>query len=151
MCIDNYHIRELEREDYKNGFIECLKELSIVGDVTEEMFLKRFQERKNQSVFTVVAVEASNNRVLGTASIFYEPKYIRECATKAYIEDVCVAPYAQKRGIGKKLVTFLEEKALDDGCYKIILTCNEQKEQFYQKMNFKKTEIAMAIYSDAQK
>ncbi|KAM0681590.1 Glucosamine-phosphate N-acetyltransferase-like protein [Glugoides intestinalis] len=151
MCIDNYHIRELEIEDYKNGFLECLKELTIVGDITQEMFLNRFQERKNHGVFTVVAVEECTNRVLGTASIFYEPKYIRECATKAYIEDVCVASYAQKRGIGKKLVVFLEEKAINDGCYKIILTCNEQKEYFYQKMNFKKTEIAMSIYSNTLK
>lgn len=146
MSIDDYHIRELKLEDFESGFITCLKELTKVGNISKEDFEKRFYERKNKGIITIVAAENETGTVLGTASIFYEPKFIRECDSKAYIEDVCVAPYAQKRGIGKKLVTHLQERAMEEGCYKIILTCSEKNEPFYEKMNFKKTEIAMAIY-----
>ena len=146
----DFYIRELEIEDFDRGFVDCLKELTIVGDVTPEMFKQRFLQRNRQGVLTTVAIDSISLKVLGTASMFYEPKFIRECSVKAYIEDVCVAPYAQKRGIGKKLVQHLEEKALMDNCYKIILTCSEEKKPFYQKMDFKKTEIAMAIYSKKQ-
>lgn len=144
----DYHIRELQMEDYDKGFINCLEELTVVGEITQEMFQKRFEERKRQGVMTVVAVDNKTPKILGTASMFYEPKFIRECSVKAYIEDVCVAPHAQKRGIGKRLVMYLEEKALRDGCYKVILTCSESNKRFYQKMNFKKTEVAMAVYSN---
>jgi len=145
----DYHIRELEIKDYKNGFLDCLKMLTVVGDVTESMFRHRFEERKRRNVLTVVAVCNQTSKILGTASMFYEPKFIHECSQKAYIEDVSVASYAQKRGIGSKLVMYLEEKALAEGCYKVILTCSENNREFYQKMHFKKVEIAMAIYSDS--
>lgn len=144
----DYHIRKLKSEDYDNGFIDCLEELTVVGDVTKAMFLQRFEERKKQGILTVVAVCNKTSKILGTASMFYEPKFIHKCSLKAYIEDVSVAPFAQKRGIGGKLVLYLEEKALEDGCYKLILTCSEDNKEFYQKMNFKKVEIAMAIYSN---
>lgn len=98
-----------------------------------------------------MAVENDTGKILGTGSVFYEPKFIRSCATKGFIEDICVAKYAQRRGVGKKIVEYLRDKALNDGCYKVILTCSEQNEAFYQKMNFKKIEIAMAIYTSKEK
>lgn len=146
----DYHIRELQVGDYSRGFMECLRELTVIGDVTEEMFVRRFQERNKLGVLTVVAVCNKTGNILGTASVFYEPKFIRECSMKGYIEDVSVAPYAQKMGIGRRLVMHLEEKAMGDGCYKVILTCGEENEEFYEKMHFKKIEVAMAIYSDSR-
>lgn len=143
----DYYIRELRNEDYSNGFIDCLEELTVVGRVTSEMFAKRLMERNAMGVATIVAVDKATSKVLGTASMIYEPKFIHECAIKAYIEDVCVAPYAQKMGIGKSLILYLEEKAILDKCYKIVLTCNEENQAFYEKMNFKKVEVAMAIYT----
>lgn len=143
----DYHIRELELADFENGFIDCLEELTAVGNISPDMFKKRFLERNRQGLLTIVAVSNNTKEILGTASMFYEPKFIHECSVKAYIEDVCVSPKAQKKGIGKSLVQYLENKAMDDNCYKIILTCSEEKRPFYQKMDFKKTEIAMAIYT----
>ena len=144
----NYKIRELEMKDFKNGLLECFKELTIVGDITDENFKERFNKRKRMGIVTVVAVENETNKILGTGSVFYEPKFIRSCSTKGFIEDICVAKYAQKKGVGKELVKYLRNRALSDGCYKILLTCNENNELFYEKMDFKKIEIAMAIYSD---
>lgn len=144
----DYSIRELRIEDYDNGFLDCLKELTVVGNITKEMFIDTFNERKEKGIFTVVAIENKTRRILGTGSVFYEPKFIRECSWKAYIEDISIAKYAQKRGVGKRIVKHLEEKALRDGCYKVILTCNEENKEFYQKMRFKRIEDAMAIYSN---
>lgn len=148
MDSSDYSIRELELEDYEKGFLDCLKELTIVGNITKEMFAETFNERKERGVFTVVAVENKTGRILGTGSIFYEPKFIRECSWKAYIEDISIAKFAQKKGVGKRIVKYLEERALRDGCYKVILTCNENNKEFYQKMKFKRIEDAMAIYSN---
>lgn len=146
----NYKIRELIMEDFHNGFIDCLRELTTVGDITEDMFKKTFNERQRIGIMTVVAVEANTNRILGTASMFYEPKFIRGCSVKAYIEDVCVASYAQKMGIGKGLVSHLQKRALSDNCYKILLTCNDENVDFYKKLFFERKESAMALYKNNQ-
>lgn len=146
----NYVIRDLRLEDYHNGFIDCLEALTIVGNITEDMFQRTFKERQRIGIKTIVAVEKDTKRVLGTASMFYEPKFIRECSVKAYIEDVCVAPYAQKMGIGKSLVKYLQKKALGDNCYKILLTCSDDNIDFYKKMFFERKESAMAIYKNNQ-
>lgn len=142
----NYSIRELELGDFNNGLLDCFKELTIVGDITKESFTERFNKRKELGIISAVAVEDVTGRILGTGSVMYEPKFIRSCSTKGYIEDICVAKYAQKKGVGKRMVEYLRDRALKDGCYKVILTCSEQNEAFYEKMNFKKIEIAMAIY-----
>lgn len=147
----DYYIRELELKDYENGFLECLKELTVVGNISKDKFEKTFIDRKYKNVYTYVAVDKKTDKVLGTGSVFYEPKFIRECATKAYIEDISVIKDAQGKGIGRELVLFLENKAICDGCYKIILTCNEKTSGFYKKLNFKKIEDAMAIYSSNSK
>ncbi len=147
----DFCIRELELCDYEKGFLDCLKELTIVGEISKEMFRKTFFDRKNRDVFTIVAVDKKSDRILGTGSVFYEPKFIRECSVKAYIEDISVTKDAQGRGIGREIVKYLEHKALNDGCYKIILTCNEKNRGFYKKMNFEQKEYAMAYYSNNSK
>ena len=151
MTNSDYNIRELKTEDFNRGILDCFKELTEVGEISSDLFIQRFRKRKDLGIITAVAVENETGRILGTGSVFYEPKFIRSCATKGFIEDVCIAKYAQKRGVGRKLVEYLRDRALKDGCYKVILTCSEQNESFYEKMNFKKIEIAMAIYTSQKK
>lgn len=144
----SYSIRELKVKDYENGFLDCLTELTIVGDISKDKFIETFNKRKTVGVFTAVAVDDKTKKILGTGSVFYEPKFIRNCSWKAYIEDISVASHTQKRGVGKAIVSFLKDKALEDGCYKVVLTCNEKTKGFYEKNNFKQIEDAMAIYSE---
>lgn len=147
----NYTIREIEVEDYENGFLDCLKELTVVGDINKQTFMERLGKRKSMGIITAVAVEDKTGKILGTGSVFYEPKFIRSCGIKGFIEDICVAKYAQRRGVGKRVVEYLRDRALKDGCYKVLLTCSEQNEGFYEKMNFKKIEIAMVMYTSEDK
>ena len=142
----NYQIRELEASDFEKGFVDCLQELTVVGEISNEQFISRFNKRKSMGIITAVAVEDNTGKILGTGSLFYEPKFIRSCSFKGFIEDICVAKYAQRRGVGKKIVEYLRERALSDGCYKVILTCSEQNQNFYEKIGFQKIEVAMAVY-----
>ncbi|VDP16924.1 unnamed protein product [Onchocerca flexuosa] len=38
---EGYHLRPLMSTDYRRGYLELLSQLTVVGDVTEEMFLRR--------------------------------------------------------------------------------------------------------------
>lgn len=142
----SFTIRELEVGDYKKGFLECLKEMTVVGDISKEKFVETLEKRKDRGIITAVAVDIESDKILGTGSIFYEPKFIRGCSWKGYIEDVSVASYAQKRGVGKALVVFLKKRALKDGCYKVVLTCSDTNRGFYEKLDFERIEDGMAIY-----
>lgn len=142
-----YYIRDLEIDDYDKGFFECLKELTTIGSITKDKFKETFICRQEKCVTTVVAVDKKTGVILGTGSIFYEPKFIRGCAWKGYIEDISVSKKSQGKGVGRAIVSYLEDKAIRDGCYKIVLTCSKEKTEFYEKMKFKKIEDAMAIYS----
>lgn len=145
----DFYIRELKLSDYENGFIECLKALTVVGDITKDKFEQTLSSRQKTNIYTIVAIDKKTNKVIGTGSMFYELKFIRNCSKKAYIEDIAVLKETQGRGVGREIVLFLENKALNDGCYKIVLTCDEKVAGFYRKMNFKKVEEAMAIYASS--
>lgn len=147
----NYSIRELQTADYDKGFLDCLKELTTVGHIEKQSFIDRFNDRKSRGIFTAVACDNKSGQILGTGSVFYEPKFIRQCSTKAYIEDVCVSANAQKKGIGKMLVQFLRDKALNDNCYKVVLSCSEANKDFYRRLEFENNEASMSIYSKKHK
>ncbi|EPR78795.1 Glucosamine 6-phosphate N-acetyltransferase [Spraguea lophii 42_110] len=137
-------LRELELEDYKKGFVECLKELTEVGDISEEAFLKRYNKIKYKEIYIIVAEE--NNVVVGAGTVFFEPKFIRNLGTKAYIEDIVVRGKYRGRGIGKKIIEKLVEYAKSNNVYKIVLCCDENKVKFYEKCGFERKGVEMVMY-----
>jgi glucosamine-phosphate N-acetyltransferase len=72
---DGYRIRPLERGDYARGFLDCLKVLSDVGDVSQERFEERFDWMKTQGrgVHFHVVIE-HENRIVGTGAVIVERK-----------------------------------------------------------------------------
>lgn len=72
---DSYTIRPLEREDYAKGFLECLKVLSAVGDVTEEQFNERYDWmiQNGKGVHYHVVIE-HEGRIVGTGAMIVERK-----------------------------------------------------------------------------
>lgn len=72
-----------------------------------------------------------DGRLIGTATILYEEKFIHNCAVLAHIEDVCVDPELRGKGIGKKLIRHLIEEARAVGAYKVVLDCSDENLGFY--------------------
>ena len=64
----------------------------------------------------------------------------------SYICDVAVHPKCQGMGIGKAIITKLQE--LSKGHRKIILYANPGKEEFYKKLGFRRMTTAMAIFQN---
>ncbi|KAJ2816774.1 Glucosamine-phosphate N-acetyltransferase-like protein, partial [Coemansia sp. 'formosensis'] len=53
----NHIIRPLELTDYRKSYIECLANLTVVGDVTEQMFADSFEDMQRAGCYFVVVIE----------------------------------------------------------------------------------------------
>ncbi len=128
-------IRELLISDLTNesGFFSSLSELAPVS-IDLDKAKKVFYNRQHAGVRTIVAV--IDDEIVGTASVVIEPKFIHNGKLVGHIEDVAVTYDFQKLGIGKKLMDEIVKIAKENGCYKLVLHCDEDKVAFYKKIGF---------------
>ncbi len=78
----NLHVRPLLSDDDTRGFLELLKQLTAVGDVSEADFKSRFNLMKscNGTYFNTVIVDKNSDKVVGAATLIVERKFIHQCA-----------------------------------------------------------------------
>jgi glucosamine-phosphate N-acetyltransferase len=73
-----YRLRALRRSDYNNGFLDCLRVLTTVGDITEEEFNNQYTWMSQQNgTYFILVVEDTNggaNKVVGTGALLVERK-----------------------------------------------------------------------------
>lgn len=135
-------IRHMNAVDLRRGFLDtvrALRETNLTLDQAVEVFRRRMRNR----VRTFVALV--DGRVVGTASLLIEPKFIHNGGVTGHVEDVAVHPECQGRGIGVLLVERVLEESRKEGCYKVILDCSEKVMPFYEKLGFHKWERTMRI------
>lgn len=135
-------VRPMNAVDLRRGFLETVRALRDTK-LTEEQAVEVFRRRMRNKVRTFVAL--IDGKVVGTASLLIEPKFIHNGGVTGHIEDVAVHPECQGRGIGAVLVERLLEESRKEGCYKVILDCAEKVIPFYEKLGFHKWERAMRI------
>lgn len=134
-------IRRLFAPDFKKGFFETLEALTDVGIDDEREAAKIFQEMLKKGIEIFVATVGE--RVIGTITLFIEPKFIHKGGKVAHIEDVAVHKTFQGQGIGLALVEHVKKRARDAGCYKVILDCSGENVPFYERAGFRQHEIEM--------
>jgi glucosamine-phosphate N-acetyltransferase len=137
-----FDLRPLEQGDFTRGFLETLENLVPVG-LTPEEAIHIWRGRNAAGVRTVVAVE--DGQVIGTATLILEHKFLHRGGTIGHIEDVAVHPKHEGKGVGRAVVSFLIDVAHQSGCYKVILSCNDQNLAFYQKLGFRRHDNGMRI------
>lgn len=128
--------------DLESGYLQALGALSD-PHLTPEEANEVFRVRMRSKVLSYVAM--ADGKIVGTASLFIEPKFIHSGGKVGHIEDVAVDPTLQGLGIGAKLVQYLIGKCRDAGCYKVILDCDPKNVPFYEKMGFRNWCQAMRI------
>jgi len=127
-------IRDLTVADLDHGFLETLACLSAV-DLTPEGARPLLEERARAGVRTFVAI--ADGRVIGTASLVAERKFLHSGGRVGHVEDVAVHRDFQRRGIGTKLVVHAVRHAQELGCYKVILDCFGPVAPFYARLGFR--------------
>src|SRR5437763_13033970 len=97
-------IRALQTGDFTQGFIETLQSLAPV-DLTLEEAHALWQQRSASGIHTVVA--EIDGKIVGTASLIVEKKFIHRGGQVGHVEDVAVHSDHARKGIGSALVEHL--------------------------------------------
>ncbi|KAI0591370.1 AdoMet-MTase domain-containing protein [Pyrenophora tritici-repentis] len=131
---EGYGCRPLEKKDYANGFLDVLRVLTTVGDITEEQWNKRYDwmSARNDEYF-LLCITDSSNAIVGTGALIVERKFIHQLGLVGHIEDIAVAKDQQGKKLGLRIIQALDFVAEKVGCYKTILDCSEANEGFYVK------------------
>lgn len=138
-------IRPMYATDFECGFFETLSALrptQMDGERAREVF----RERMRDKLRTYVAVR--KGRVVGTATLLLETKFIHNGGVVGHIEDVAVNPSEQGKGSGQALVKHLIDVSREAKAYKVILDCVPELVPFYEKVGFKAWCGAMRIDLD---
>ncbi len=135
-------IREITGPDLANGFLETLSALVEVNLSFEEA-AEVLRARMRAGVRTYVACVGA--RVVGTASLVIEQKFIHKGGKIGHIEDVAVHPESRHLRVGSVLVRHAIAQARRLGCYKVILSCFERLVPFYEGLGFHKHDLGMRI------
>ncbi len=135
-------IREMILSDFDNGFFEALDALSP-SNLSLDEARRVFEIRRYDGTLTFVAV--SDMRIVGTATLLLENKFIHGGGVVGHIEDVAVRADQQHNGIGAAMVNHLLDVCRAEGCYKVILDCEDHNIPFYEKLGFRQWERAMRL------
>lgn len=130
-------IREFEKGD-KNGVQEVLREVWKITEIKEETLSTWMKSNYN-----FVAIEDGD--VIGVITLHTQIKLIRDGGIAGFIEEVAVKEKHRGKGIGKMLVDKALEKALEIGCYKVVLSCFPERIKFYERCGFYNESTLMRI------
>lgn len=118
-----YTIRPLRRSDFQRGYLDVLRVLTTVGEVSDEQWNERYDwisSRNDEYYLLVVCDEAE--RIVGTGSLIVERKFIHSLGLVGHIEDIAVEKGQQGKKLGLRIIQALDFVASNVGCYKVYLS-----------------------------
>lgn len=137
-----YSVSQLNSEDYENGALKVLAQLTSVGDVSRENFDK-FVKLQDSEEYNTIVIRNKESKVVGIATLLVETKLIHEFSKVGHIEDVAVDSTERGSQLGKYLIRYLCNLGKRLDCYKIILDCSAENVGFYKKCGLSEAGIEM--------
>lgn len=130
-------IRQLEAND-RLSYLELLKNLTVVGEISEEDFNQKLHRINENPVYEIhIIYDTEKEIVVATGTLLIEEKFIHQLGKVAHLEDIVVNPDYQGQGLGKRIIMHLVQRSREVNCYKVILDCLEDVAPFYRKCGFK--------------
>ena len=128
-------IRKFKKEDAKQCsklILECIEKNLSLNEKNKKFMIKKSQPKNliEKSEKLSLFVYDSNGEILGTGAL-----------DKNEIRTMFVKPKMQVKGIGKKILNFLINKAQSKGLKKVWLKSSPEAEIFYKKQGFKKIKV----------
>jgi len=139
---------KLLEQDF-SGFIETLSNLRPSNGLTLDKAKEILKQKKKFN--NIVLVGLLDKKIVGTATIIIEPKFIANGGITAHIEDLVVRKGYEGHHIGSMLMVKAVELAKENNCYKAILDCKEHLVPYYEKFNFERKAVNMKMYFDEEK
>lgn len=84
--------------------------------------------------------------IIGCGTVIISTKMIHDFSKIGHIEDIFIRKEHRSSGNGKILLNYLIKKCKEEGCYKVILDCNENLKSFYEKNGLENKNIQMSKY-----
>ena len=134
--MNNIIIKELQKEDLWNGFLTTLDSLRQTSNI-EKNTAEKIYDKIEDNPDHIIIVALIDEKVVGTATLLLEFKFIHNGGIVGHIEDVVVDKNYQGQKIGEKIIRYLLEVAKTKGCYKTILDCVDDVKPFYEKLGFR--------------
>ncbi|KAG7580089.1 hypothetical protein FFLO_00060 [Filobasidium floriforme] len=141
-------VRPLARDDHANAHIQLLSTLTVAPDLSPETYEARFDAMlaSPETYFVLVFAHKETGKILASASLMVELKFLRDAGKVGHIEDVVVDPECKGQSLGKIMIQGLSELGMQRGCYKVILDCDAKNAGFYEKCGYRNVGVEMAIY-----
>ncbi|CAA94884.1 Glucosamine 6-phosphate N-acetyltransferase [Caenorhabditis elegans] len=135
---DNFKVRPLAKDDFSKGYVDLLSQLTSVGNLDQEAFEKRFEAmRTSVPNYHIVVIEDSNSqKVVASASLVVEMKFIHGAGSRGRVEDVVVDTEMRRQKLGAVLLKTLVSLGKSLGVYKISLECVPELLPFYSQFGF---------------
>lgn len=140
-----YELLDYTNNNIKNQYIELLSYLTNTEDLLLLDFNDKIKQIHNMGLIIICILRIGDQiKLVGAGTIIIEPKIIHGGKSVGHIEDIIVHPHYRNQGIAQTILNKLVEYSKKE-CYKVILNCNPNMEQFYNKTGFEKKCIQMAL------
>lgn len=74
---EGYRLRALRKSDFTSGFLDCLRVLTTVGDISESDFDKQYEKMSSEGSYYIIVIEDTTRTerpVVGTGALIVERK-----------------------------------------------------------------------------
>lgn len=116
----------------------------LTGSMTDQAKLtKTFTAIQADSRYILLGAYV-DGELLGSMMGIVCQDLVLDCRPFMVIENVVVSARARRQGLGKLLMTAIEEKAHERDCYYIILVSGEKRKEahvFYEKMGYREEKV----------
>lgn len=134
------------------SYFSLLSQLSKCPVVSDDEFYNKIKdiERVDGTIFILHfnSVLSNDFKIVASGTILIEPKILHN-SFAGHIEDIVVDENYRGYGLARTILNTLKQYALyDKKCYKVILDCNENLIQFYEKNDFIVKGIQMSKYNN---
>lgn len=131
-------LRPLNRADYKFGYLQLLAQLTSVGEISEQQFVAQFDRMRNcaNTYYIIVIEDRASRKIVGSATLHVEFKFIHQTSLRGRIEDVVVDDGYRGKQLGKLLLESVKLLARHVGCYKLSLDCKDSMIKYYNSLQF---------------
>lgn len=127
-------IRELKNEGELEAIYPLIKQLN--PDMTKAQFTERLHAMRAQGYRCVAACE--HNKIIALSGFWVGTRFW--CGGYVDIDNIVVAEGLRSKGIGRKLVAWIEKEARRIGCEISVLdsyTTNHASHRFYHREGYK--------------
>lgn len=131
---------------YKKSYFESVSSLVLSPPIPDSECKRILQKIENQWWVVFVLYDDESDMLVWTWTVYTQQKLSKWWAISAHIEEICVHPDHQWKGVGTLLMKHAIQVWRDLWCYKALLNCDADNAGWYERFWFEQKEVEMKMY-----